>query len=1109
MSPKLKIIEGSAPQSEFEITKHEHLIGRVAPADILIPASGVSGRHARLFLRGTDLLIEDLGSTNGTYVNGKRVAGPVILNQGDEIGLGQSVRLSLDWPRAAEGPAAGMSTELEPGSATMLEPEPAPPPQPAPPTPRAAPSAPPPEDPKATVVGEMDASAAPPQLQVSIAGSAGRMYPLNRVQVTIGREPGNDIIIDSKIVSRKHARIERTPDGGYKLIVLSTSNPTFLDGAPVGESARLKHGTKIRIGSTDPGLMVSMTYLAPSEALTTEQKIAFGEKTTLTIGRDAANDIVLDVPQVSRFHAQLERVGRRYRVRDLRSTNGTFVNGETVEGDSWLQTDDRVRIGSYTFLVGEDELAQIDESGGLEVEAVGLNKWVTKNLNILQNISLNFEPREFVVVVGQSGGGKSTLVDCIAGYRPASHGRVFVNGIDVYENFDAIRSDLGYVPQKDIIHKELTVFQSLDYSAQLRMPPDTTKEERHKRVMETLEDLDIAHRKDTQISQLSGGQQKRVSIGVELLTRPGLFFLDEPSSGLDPGTETALMQLMRRLADQGRTIVLITHATKNVVLADKVVFLARGGHLVWFGAPEEALEFFNQFRSEREQRAGPMEFDEIYAILDDPSKGTAEQWAERYQQHRAYREYIVEPLADRVSELSQKNGRPSSRPAVAADPKARKQVSALRQFFILSGRNLKILTRDRFSLFLMLAAAPIVGLLDILLANLMGSNPFAWGEGGNANNVIITLFLLTIYGVMVGGIAQMREIVKEADIYKRERLVNLKIVPYILSKVWVAGILALYQALWYVVIHYLAFDMPGGASEFVLIYISMALATMAGMMLGLFASAISPTANAAPLIVIMLMLPQIVLGGALVPVPSFISAPTSTRWAFEAFIGITGIGSDIAKDSCYLLTPEELGELGYEGKTANCNCLGANILDQDSCDFPSLGLFAAEQVEVGSEPVEPVPPEGLGSPPPEPDVPEPPVAPADQSDTVAMAEYFTALQEYQTLVEGIQDDYRAQVAVYEAEAAVFQAEADIYAADFEAYLQDLAAYRTRQAVNQGIVQTAESQLLLLTENFGWAWVDKDDPGAYYGKLAGTWIAQGTIMGVLLVGILFFQKRKDN
>src|SRR5688572_2359573 len=196
---------------------------------------------------------------------------------------------------------------------------------------------------------------------------------------------------------------------------------------------------------------------------------------------------------------------------------------------------------------------------------------------------------------------------------------------------------------------ELTVYQALDYAAQLRMPADTSKEERDQRVKEVLQDLDLLHRQDVQISGLSGGQQKRVSIGVELITKPGLFFLDEPTSGLDPGTETALMQLKRRLADQGRTIILITHATKNVMLADKVIFLARGGYLAWFGPPEEALEYFNEYRSDRESRAGTIEFDEIYAILDDSSHGKPEDWAKRYRESKAYQKYISKPLEGKLS----------------------------------------------------------------------------------------------------------------------------------------------------------------------------------------------------------------------------------------------------------------------------------------------------------------------------------------------------------------------------------------------------------------------------------------------------------------------------
>jgi hypothetical protein len=227
----------------------------------------------------------------------------------------------------------------------------------------------------------------------------------------------------------------------------------------------------------------------------------------------------------------------------------------------------------------------------------------------------------------------------------------------------------------------------------------------------------------------------------------------------------------------------------------------------------------------------------------------------------------------------------------------------------------------------------------------MGRNPFAFADGDIAR-VMITLFLMTIYGVMVGGISQMREIVKEADIYKRERLVNLKILPYVMSKVWVAALLAFYQAAAYTIVHYLAFSMPGGALEFAQIYITMTLATLAGMMLGLFASALAPNASSAPLMVIILMLPQIVLGGALIPVPEFISAPTSTRWAFEALMSITGSGSDVAADLCWKLDPAAQNALTLEDKLKpigdqpqGCRCMGVNMLHESSCNHPGLGRF--------------------------------------------------------------------------------------------------------------------------------------------------------------------------
>ena len=954
------------------------------------------------------------------------------------------------------------------------------------------------------------AAQSPAQFQVAVAGAPPQTFTLNKARLTIGRADDNDIVIQSRIVSRHHAVLDRVDDGYQLTPFPQAGNPVLFEGRPLFGAHRLAHQEKLRIGGLDPGSLVTMTYLSPRESSVSagESTIHFGEKTQITIGRDAGNDVVLDTPAVSRYHAQVERVGQRYRVRDLRSSNGTFVNGERIEGDVWLRPDDAIRIGPSRFVMGEDRLAQFDESRDLRVEAINLNKWVRKDLNILQNISVVFQPREFIVVVGQSGGGKSTLVDAIAGYRPATDGDVFVNEINVYQNFDAIRNDIGFVPQRDIIHMELTVFQALDYAAKLRMPPDTTKEERHARIEEVLEDLDLAHRRDVQISGLSGGQQKRVSIGVELLTKPGLFYLDEPTSGLDPGTETSLMQLMRRLADQGRTIVLITHATKNVMLADKVVFLARGGHLTWFGPPDEALAYFDQHRSERDRRARDIEFDEIYSILDDSSKGSPEDWGERFRSNPAYEKYVSAPLREKEQVVTGQNRSPA---AIAPGPKRDRQVSGWRQFLILSSRNLKILTRDRFGLILMLAAPPLVSLLDVILALVLGRDPFAFGDDGSMPNVIITLFLLTVYGVMVGGLAQMREIVKEQDVYKRERLVNLRLFPYVMSKIWIAAILAVYASLVYMVVHYIAFDMPGGSIEFVLMFISLALATMAGMMLGLFASALAPNANSAPLIVVLLMLPQIVLGGALVPLPEAITAPISTRWAFQAFMGITGVGSAVAADACWQLDPDPevtadlQKSMDLAFKNANCDCLGTNVLRQESCNYPGLGKFynpVIDQAPPGAcplqEPVEPVRP-------PEPALPPEPVEPVDQSDNVAMAKYREEVQVWRAEVDRINDGYRAELAVYEDSLKLFRVDVQTYQSCVVDAETNQANYRIAM---ESSVLPAEELIRQFFTGFAWTYVDKEDTAAYQSMILQTWAAQLVIIFILFVLIMFLLKRKD-
>ena len=970
----LVFTSGPRAGEKISLAKLPLTFGRWAPAaDVPIDVVSVSRKHARLSRGITGYVIEDLDSRNGTYINAQRLEGPRSLANGDKVNLGSDVELLVVCAPLRQDATAMINLAANSGGTVIL---PSLPPEPA----------------------------TPPVLMVSASGQEPVVHTLTAPRLRIGRLADNDIVIDNPFVSRYHAELEKRGPDYFLVPSPNISNTLQVDGQPVMEPIRLHDGAKIRIGGMAPGEMVLLDYLLPAEerARASQQTIKFTEKQLMSLGRDKDNAIVLPAPSVSRFHAEVEKVGQRYRVRDLRSGNGTFVNGNRIDGETWVHPGDAIQIGPYRFVVDEHEFAKYDSSEtGVSVDVLGLNKRVNRKLNILQDISLSFQPREFIVVVGQSGGGKSTLVDAIAGYRPATSGRVLVNGtIDVYKEFDSIRSTIGYVPQKDIIHMELTVHQALDYAAQLRMPADTTVAERHQRVEEVMKDLDLAHRQDTQISQLSGGQQKRVSIGVELLTKPGLFFLDEPTSGLDPGMETELMHLMRRLADQGRTIVMITHATKNVMLADKVVFLARGGYLTWFGPPEEALSYFDTFRTERDRRSSPMAFDYIYTLLDKPELGSGQDWADRFRQHPAYQTYITKPLQRNTPEISGAQ-KPAHTSSPARQLVQRRQISPLRQFVILSARYMTITGQDRFSLILLILTAPLLGSLDFVLGYGVGRQPFGF-QTGNVNNVIVTLIVMTNTCILVGGLAFMRELVKEREIYRRERMVNLHLSSYIMSKLWFALLLAIYQAACFTIIHHLAFDMPGGLEEKIFFYITALLLVIAGMMLGLFVSALAPNANSAPLLLILLIIPQMTLSGALVTLPDFIMGAASSNWAFRSVMALTGVGSDVMADPCWNLTKDARNNLTLDQKNAMCTCMGKNALHAATCNFPGLGKFYNAAIDQ-PDPAKPVAP---GPQPVQPQLPPAPAQPADPNNLPLLQKYLADLATYNKQVSALQEQYK-------------------------------------------------------------------------------------------------------
>ncbi|MGD8793742.1 MAG: FHA domain-containing protein, partial [Anaerolineae bacterium] len=738
-------------QDELPLYSPTVQLGRSQGNDVVLADPKVSGQHAQLNLGRDGWMVGDLNSSNGTFLDGQQLAPrrPAPLQPGSVIQIGE------------------FQLQVRP-----LQPGETPPPR----------------------IGEGVRISARPQPGLAVyAQGRTRKFPLEGEILTLGRSPTNDLRVLDSLVSGHHARLERQGNT-YQIVDLGSTNGltfqgrrvarhTFSDGDViyVGERVAIQYRAYVGFVSADAAARVKeegpkTQYLDMGTLPKAGRRI--------TIGRHSSNVLVLKHPRVSRYHAVIEQFGARFRLKDLNSDNGTFVNGQRVEKEVWIKEGDEIHIASHRLVFQEDGITHFDEAGNIRLDALRIEKWYTKTANILKQVSISIYPKEFVALVGASGAGKSTLMNALTGFNPANgeKSRVLVNGKNLYSHMDEYRSEMGYVPQEDIIHRELTVYKALDYAAQLRMPSDTSKKERHDRVMEVIEELGLKRQWKNPLTALSGGQRKRVSMGVELLTKPGLFFLDEATSGLDPGTETEMMELLRDLADGGRTVILVTHATKNVMMCDQVVFLAKGGYLAYFGPPNEALEYFEKYRTAEERRyKEKVEFDDIYQLLE--KRGTPEEWGERFKASPQYQEYVVA----RLQELKEQRRTPTPMPA--ARPQRKRQVSAFRQFLILSARNLRIMAQDKVGLALMLAVAPLIGLMD-----------FIWGKDlfdpvkGDAAQVITMLFMMGLIGVLTGALSSVREIVKEVDIYRRERTVVLKLMPYVMSKVWIGIILAAYQA---------------------------------------------------------------------------------------------------------------------------------------------------------------------------------------------------------------------------------------------------------------------------------------------------------------------------
>lgn len=844
------VVRGEGAVQELAV-EGDVTIGRAADNQVVLNAPNVSRHHAVLQVDSGTPSLMDLGSANGTRLRGvelePRIAMPV--RDGDEIVIGPftlQVRQVSGPAPAVAAPSRGAT--LVAGSTAVL------------------------------------AQRIPPRIVVHWPGSSAEV-PLDRPRVALGREADNDIVVPVDVVSRHHLEIVQAGPGAYVLRDLGSVNGVRLGPDQVREHT-LRDGDTLDIAG-----VVTIQFVQPAEAAIeavlpqVEQQLALGSKPEQTIGRAPSNDIQLSHPAVSARHARIVRgAGGQATIEDLGSTNGTFVNTDRlVPGVPHpLRTGDVIRIGPFRLAYSPAALHQRDESREMGVNVVHLNQRINPQLNLLQDISLSIEPNEFVAVVGVSGAGKSTLLGALSGLRPASDGQVLLNGTPLYAHYESYRTTIGYVPQDDILHKELPVARALTYAAELRLPDDTTEHEYQERVETVIGQLGLQERRETPIVRLSGGQRKRVSIGAELLTSPGLFFLDEATSGLDPGTEKRLMQLLRGLADEGHTIILITHATQNVMLCDQVAFLAKGGHLAYFGPPDEALAYF-----------GVQSFDSIYEKLEDEL--SPEEWGRRYRESALYDRFVRQRLAASGIALDDPLAASVAVPAASGTPlpKARTS-SAWRQFLILARRYFDIIRRDRVLFLALFLVAPILGVITVGVGGPKVLTPLE----GNAPSAMTYLFLGSLFPFLIGALLFVREIVKEIPVYVRERAVALKIWPYLGSKVAIGTLFALYHGIALLVIQALVIDFPGiGIAGYAQLYVTFVLAIVSGVMWALLISAVTSKEEQAMLLVIGIIVLQVVFSGGVVPTDDFgpvglvLGAITSTNWAFKAMTAAAGIST--------------------------------------------------------------------------------------------------------------------------------------------------------------------------------------------------------------------------
>ena len=792
------------------------VVGRDLRADIRVAHPLISRAHLILrFDQGRWLAIDN-GSLNGMYVNNQRV--PVVdITDGLAINIGNpdGPRLTFEVGRVQGSVGTPPQTSSIPVAARPSASWPSAPPQPA------YPQTPPPS-------AYPHTSPPPSRSQPMYPSAQQPRYPSGPPQ---GPPSG----------------LQRKPSGTNSYAPPSAPGSDAYPATALGPSAVARE--------QEGNLATSMLkILRPGRT-----DVPAG---SVKIGRATDNDIVIPDVLASRHHATLIPSPGGTEIRDNKSINGTFVNGARVDS-AMLRDGDVVTIGNVDLVFAGGTLARRTEAGadtrtgGLEV--FGATFTVEGNKTLLHNISMSARPGTLTAVIGPSGAGKSTFARLVAGYTHPSSGKVAFEGHDVHAEYASLRSRIGMVPQDDVVHGQLTVRQALMYAAELRLPPDTTKSDREQVVMRVLEELEMTKHLDTRVDKLSGGQRKRASVALELLTGPSLLLLDEPTSGLDPALDRQVMSMLRSLADAGRVVLVVTHSLTYLDVCDQVLLLAPGGKTAFCGPP-----------SQIGPQLGTTNWADIFATVAGDPDGANRKFLERHG---------PPPPPP-----------PAQQPTAIGDPS---HTSLVRQFSTIARRQMRLIISDR-GYFIFLALLPFI--MGALSLSVPGTTGFGVPTVESPNQPGQILVLLNIGAIFMGTALTIRDLIGERPIFRREQAVGLSTTAYLLAKVTVYSIFAVVQAgiVTAITIIFLGAPTQGAVvlgdsktSASIELFIGIAATTIAAAMVGLALSALAKSnEQIMPLLVVAIM-SQLVFSGGMIPVTGRtgldqIAWLTPARWGYAA-----------------------------------------------------------------------------------------------------------------------------------------------------------------------------------------------------------------------------------